>query len=100
MGIDLTSDVETGLPALRTKIHNQSGDFGSSSQALLQRDKCTKLVVQYSYDVSGNRITQIQDARGPNSVQHDAAGNITGDGINSYSYSGRMSALIATVAAY
>ncbi|MGH6638684.1 MAG: Ig-like domain repeat protein [Polaromonas sp.] len=64
---------------------------------------------QYSYDATGNRtakvvsgtsypntiattsnrLTQTQDVLGTATVQHDAAGNITGDGVNTYIYSDR-----------
>ena len=65
--------------------------------------------VQYSYDATGNRtakvisgtsypntisatsnrLDQTQDTTGTATVQHDAAGNITSDGTNTYSYSDR-----------
>jgi RHS repeat-associated protein len=65
--------------------------------------------IQYSYDATGNRtakvisgssypntisatsnkLTQTQDAGGTATIQHDAAGNITGDGANTYTYSDR-----------
>ena len=64
---------------------------------------------QYSYDATGNRtskaisgtsypntiaatsnkLTQTQDVLGTASIQHDAAGNITSDGLNTYTYSDR-----------
>jgi RHS repeat-associated protein len=71
--------------------------------------------VQYSYDATGNRtakvisgtsypntisatsnkLTQTQDVGGAATVVHDAAGNITSDGTNSYTYSdrGRMATM-------
>jgi RHS repeat-associated protein len=65
--------------------------------------------IQYSYDATGNRtakvvsgtsypntisatsnkLSQTQDVGGTATVVHDAAGNITSDGINSYTYSDR-----------
>ena len=65
--------------------------------------------IQYSYDATGNRtakvisgtsypntisansnkLTQTQDVGGTATVVHDAAGNITSDGINTYTYSDR-----------
>jgi RHS repeat-associated protein len=65
--------------------------------------------IQYSYDATGNRaskaisgtsypntiaptsnkLTQTQDVLGTATVQHDAAGNITSDGTNTYTYSDR-----------
>jgi RHS repeat-associated protein len=65
--------------------------------------------VQYGYDATGNRtakaisgtsypnvisatsnrLDQTQDTTGTATVQHDAAGNITSDGTNTYSYSDR-----------
>jgi RHS repeat-associated protein len=65
--------------------------------------------IQYSYDATGNRtakiisgtsypntisatsnkLTQTQDMGGTATVVHDAAGNITSDGTNSYTYSDR-----------
>jgi RHS repeat-associated protein len=65
--------------------------------------------IQYSYDATGNRtakvisgtsypntisatsnkLTQTQDVGGTATVVHDAAGNITSDGANSYTYSDR-----------
>ena len=72
-------------------------------------------VIQYSYDATGNRTTkvvgattynntvaltsnrytQIQDITGTATVTTDAAGNITGDGLNTYTYSdrGRMATM-------
>jgi RHS repeat-associated protein len=38
---------------------------------------------------SSNRLTQVQDVGGTAAVTHDAAGNITADGTNSYGYSDR-----------
>ena len=71
--------------------------------------------IQYSYDATGNRTTrgisgttytntvastsnrytQIQDSTGTVTVTTDAAGNITGDGLNTYTYSdrGRMATM-------
>jgi RHS repeat-associated protein len=71
--------------------------------------------IQYSYDATGNRTTkviggttytnivaansnrytQIQDITGTATVTTDAAGNITGDGLNTYAYSdrGRMATM-------
>jgi RHS repeat-associated protein len=71
--------------------------------------------IQYSYDATGNRtakvisgtgyantisatsnkLTQTQDVVGTASVVHDAAGNITSDGTNTYTYSdrGRMATM-------
>uniref|UniRef100_UPI00398C235C RHS repeat-associated core domain-containing protein n=1 Tax=Polaromonas sp. YR568 TaxID=1855301 RepID=UPI00398C235C len=65
--------------------------------------------IQYSYDATGNRtakvvsgtsypntisttsnkLTQTQDVGGTATVVHDAAGNVTSDGTNSYTYSDR-----------
>jgi RHS repeat-associated protein len=65
--------------------------------------------IQYSYDATGNRtakaisgtsypntisatsnkLTQVQDVGGTATVVHDAAGNITSDGTNTYTYSDR-----------
>jgi YD repeat-containing protein len=65
--------------------------------------------IQYSYDATGNRtakvisgtsypntisatsnkLNQIQDVGGTATVVHDAAGNITSDGTNTYTYSDR-----------
>jgi RHS repeat-associated protein len=65
--------------------------------------------IQYSYDATGNRtakvisgtsypntisstsnkLTQTQDVGGTAAVVHDAAGNITSDGTNTYTYSDR-----------
>jgi RHS repeat-associated protein len=65
--------------------------------------------IQYSYDATGNRttkaiggtsypntisatsnkLTQTQDITGTATIQHDAAGNITSDGANTYTYSDR-----------
>uniref|UniRef100_UPI00398BE0EF RHS repeat-associated core domain-containing protein n=1 Tax=Polaromonas sp. YR568 TaxID=1855301 RepID=UPI00398BE0EF len=65
--------------------------------------------IQYSYDATGNRtakvisgtsysntisatsnkLTQTQDMGGTATVVHDAAGNITSDGTNAYTYSDR-----------
>ncbi|SDN35727.1 Ig-like domain repeat protein [Polaromonas sp. JS666] len=65
--------------------------------------------IQYSYDATGNRtakvisgtsypntisatsnkLTQTQDVGGTATVVHDAAGNITSDGTNTYTYSDR-----------
>jgi len=71
--------------------------------------------IQYSYDATGNRTTkvisgttynntvaptsnrytQLQDITGTATVTTDAAGNITGDGLNTYTYSdrGRMATM-------
>lgn len=71
--------------------------------------------IQYNYDATGNRtakvisgtsypntisaasnkLTQTQDVGGTATVVHDAAGNITSDGINTYTYSdrGRMATM-------
>ncbi|MFS2035611.1 Ig-like domain repeat protein [Polaromonas sp. CT11-55] len=71
--------------------------------------------IQYSYDATGNRtakviggisyantisatsnkLTQTQDVGGTATVVHDAAGNITSDGINTYTHSdrGRMATM-------
>jgi RHS repeat-associated protein len=71
--------------------------------------------IQYSYDATGNRtakviggtsypntisatsnkLTQTQDVGGTATVVHDAAGNITSDGLNTFTYSdrGRMGAM-------
>jgi YD repeat-containing protein len=38
---------------------------------------------------TSNRLTQVQDVGGTAAVTHDAAGNITADGTNSYGYSDR-----------
>ncbi|SDO23404.1 Ig-like domain repeat protein [Polaromonas sp. JS666] len=65
--------------------------------------------IQYSYDATGNRtakvisgtsypntisassnkLTQTQDVGGTATVVHDAAGNVTSDGTNTYTYSDR-----------
>jgi RHS repeat-associated protein len=65
--------------------------------------------IQYSYDATGNRtakaiggtsypntiaatsnkLTEIQDVLGTAAIVHDAAGNITSDGVNTYTYSDR-----------
>ncbi len=65
--------------------------------------------IQYSYDATGNRtakaisgtsypntiaptsnwLTQMQDVLGTAAIVHDAAGNITSDGTNTYTYSDR-----------
>ncbi|WP_431096854.1 Ig-like domain repeat protein [Polaromonas aquatica] len=65
--------------------------------------------IQYSYDATGNRtakviggtsypntisatsnrLNQTQDSIGTATVQHDAAGNITSDGLNTYTYGDR-----------
>jgi RHS repeat-associated protein len=72
--------------------------------------------IQYSYDATGNRtakvisgtsypntisatsnkLTQTQDVGGTATVVHDAAGNITSDGLNTYTYSdrGRMATMM------
>ncbi|MFS2032748.1 Ig-like domain repeat protein [Polaromonas sp. CT11-55] len=71
--------------------------------------------IQYSYDATGNRtakvisgtsyantisatsnkLTQTQDVGGTATVAHDAAGNITSDGINTFTYGdrGRMATM-------
>jgi len=71
--------------------------------------------IQYGYDATGNRtakaisgtsypntisatsnkLTQMQDVGGTATVVHDAAGNITSDGLNTYTYSdrGRMATM-------
>lgn len=74
--------------------------------------------IQYSYDLTGNRtskvisgtaynntvsptsnkLTQIQDVGSTNPVQYDAMGNITNDGVNSYTYSDRGRMATATTA--
>jgi RHS repeat-associated protein len=73
---------------------------------------------QYSYDATGNRtaktiggtaytntiaatsnrLTQVQDVGGTNTISHDAAGNTIGDGSATYAYSdrGRMASATTT----
>jgi RHS repeat-associated protein len=96
---------------------NQSFDYDSLNR--LTSASLGTSALGYSYDATGNRtvravngtdypntiaaasnrLVQLQDAQGTHSVVHDAAGNITGDGVYTYAYGdhGRMSA--ATTAA-
>ncbi|WP_431096580.1 Ig-like domain repeat protein [Polaromonas aquatica] len=73
--------------------------------------------IQYSYDATGNRtarvvgantypniisatsnrLNQTQDSTGTAAVVHDAVGNITSDGVNTYSYSYSDRGRLATV---
>jgi RHS repeat-associated protein len=92
--------------------------FGYDSLNRLTSASLGSSSVGYSYDASGNRtvkaingtpfsntiaassnrLTQLQDTQGTRSVAHDAAGNITGDGVYTYAYSdrGRMSSATTT----
>jgi len=92
----------TPVPAL-----DQS--FGYDNLNRLISATLDSTAIQYSYDATGNRstkvigattytntisatsnkLTQTQDAGGAATVVHDAAGNITSDGINTYTYSDR-----------
>lgn len=47
---------------------------------------------------TSNRLTQTQDVGGTSSVSYDAAGHITGDGTNTYTYSDRGRMITATTA--
>jgi RHS repeat-associated protein len=92
---------------------NQS--FGYDDLSRLTTANLANSSIQYSYDLNGNRtskvisgtaynntvsptsnkLTQVQDGLGIASIQYDAAGNITNDGVNTYTYSdrGRLSSV-------
>ena len=92
----------TPVPAL-----DQS--FGYDNLNRLTSATLGSTAIQYSYDATGNRtakvvsgtsypntisttsnrLNQTQDITGTATVVHDAAGNITSDGTNSYTYSDR-----------
>jgi len=98
----------TPVPAL-----DQS--FGYDNLDRLVSATLGSTAIQYSYDAIGNRITKVisgttysntvaatsnkltqtQDVGGTATIQHDAAGNITSDGANTYTYSdrGRMATM-------
>jgi RHS repeat-associated protein len=83
--------------------------FGYDNLNRLTNATQSGTAIQYSYDATGNRtakavggnnypntisatsnkLNQMQDVTGTAIVQHDAAGNITSDGLNTYSYSDR-----------
>lgn len=83
--------------------------FGYDNLNRLTSATLGSTAIQYSYDATGNRtakaiggtsypntiastsnrLNQTQDSTGTATVQHDAAGNITSDGTNSYTYSDR-----------
>jgi len=103
--------------------HTNSGTPVSASDQGFGYDNLNRLVsatlgsttTQYSYDATGNRstkvigattytntiattsnkLTQTQDVGGTATIQHDAAGNITSDGTNTFTYSdrGRMATM-------
>jgi len=103
--------------------HTNSGTPVSASDQGFGYDNLNRLVsatmgsttTQYSYDATGNRstkvigattytntiastsnkLTQTQDVGGTATIQHDAAGNITSDGVNTFTYSdrGRMATM-------
>ncbi len=89
--------------------------FGYDNLNRLTNATQSGTAIQYSYDATGNRtakavgsvsypntisttsnkLTQTQDIIGTATVVHDAAGNITSDGLNTYTYSdrGRMATM-------
>jgi RHS repeat-associated protein len=89
--------------------------FGYDNLNRLTSATLGSTTTQYSYDATGNRTTkvisgttytntvastsnrytQIQDSTGTATITTDAAGNITGDGLNTYTYSdrGRMATM-------
>ena len=103
--------------------HTNNGTPVSASDQGFGYDNLNRLVsatlgattTSYSYDATGNRstkvigattytntiastsnkLTQAQDVGGTATIQHDAAGNITSDGINTFTYSdrGRMATM-------
>jgi len=103
--------------------HTNNGTPVSASDQGFGYDNLNRLVsatlgattTSYSYDATGNRstkvigattytntiastsnkLTQAQDVGGTATIQHDAAGNITSDGTNTYTYSdrGRMATM-------
>ncbi|WP_164483774.1 RHS repeat-associated core domain-containing protein [Polaromonas sp. SP1] len=99
----------TAVPAL-----DQSFGYDNLNRLISATQNGT--AIQYSYDATGNRtakavsgtsypntisatsnkLTQTQDVGGTATIQHDAAGNITSDGTNTYTYSdrGRLAAMI------
>ncbi|AYQ29532.1 MULTISPECIES: Ig-like domain repeat protein [unclassified Polaromonas] len=99
----------TAVPAL-----DQSFGYDNLNRLISATQNGT--AIQYSYDATGNRtakavsgtsypntisatsnkLTQTQDAGGTATIQHDAAGNITSDGTNTYTYTdrGRLATMI------
>jgi RHS repeat-associated protein len=103
--------------------HTNNGTPVSASDQGFGYDNLNRLVsatlgattTSYSYDATGNRstkvigattytntiattsnkLTQTQDVGGAATIQHDAAGNITSDGTNTFTYSdrGRMATM-------
>jgi RHS repeat-associated protein len=89
--------------------------FGYDNLDRLTSATLSSTGMQYSYDATGNRtakaigatsypntisttsnkLTQTQDVGGTATIVHDAAGNITSDGTNTYTYSdrGRLAAM-------
>jgi RHS repeat-associated protein len=83
--------------------------FGYDNLNRLTNATQSGTAIQYSYDATGNRtaravggsnypntisatsnkLDQMQDVTGTATIQHDAAGNITSDGLNTYTYSDR-----------
>ncbi|MDP3752142.1 MAG: Ig-like domain repeat protein [Polaromonas sp.] len=98
-------------------IHTRNGASVPGMDQTFAYDNLNRLVsatlgassIQYSYDATGNRtakaisgtsyanaiaptsnkLTQTQDVLGTATIVHDAAGNITNDGTNTFSYSDR-----------
>ena len=103
--------------------HTNNGAPAISLNQSFAYDDLTRLVsaslgsssIQYSYDLNGNRtskvisgtaynntvsstsnkLTQTQDVGSTTPIQYDAMGNITNDGVNTYTYSdrGRLSSV-------
>jgi len=98
-----------------TPVPELNQGFGYDNLNRLTSATLGGTAIQYSYDATGNRTTkvvssttytstvaaasnryiQIQDITGTATVTTDAAGNITGDGLNTYTYSdrGRMATM-------
>jgi RHS repeat-associated protein len=98
-----------------TAVPSLDQGFGYDNLNRLISATLGSTTTQYSYDATGNRstkvigattytntiattsnkLTQTQDVGGTATIQHDAAGNITSDGANTYTYSdrGRMATM-------
>jgi RHS repeat-associated protein len=92
-----------------TPVPELDQGFGYDNLNRLTSATLSSTGMQYSYDATGNRtakvingtsypntisatsnkLTQTQDVGGTATIVHDAAGNITSDGTNTYTYSDR-----------
>ncbi len=119
MGMDAAGNITS-------YTHTSNGASVAALDQAFAYDDLTRLIsasignssIQYSFDANGNRaskvisgtaynnnvspssnqLIQTQDVEGVANIQYDAAGNVTNDGTNSYTYSDRGRLSSVTVA--